>query len=545
MSSTPPASASAGGGGLVPSVAPVEPPPQSRLAAVKSAAADAPFTCALLWGTGILLALANFRAVLDTTITNVSVPNIAGGLAVSPSQGTWTITSYSVAEAITVPLTGWLAARFGTVTTFVTAVVLFGVFSFACGFAPSLGTLVFFRICQGLAGGPMIPLSQTLLLRIFPKHLSGQAIALWSMTTVVAPIAGPLLGGAICDNVGWPWIFYINVPVAAGLAYAAWSILKKHETPGVKAKVDGVGLGLLVIWISCLQIALDKGKELDWFNSPLIGALITIAIIGFAAFLIWELTDKNPVVNLRIFRNRGFATATAVMAISFGGFFAANVLLPLWMQTNLGYNATWAGRVTAFGGIMAVIMSPVAGRMVSKVDPRLMIACGLGWMGMTMLWRSGFASNVDFFHLIVPQFLQGIGVPFFFVPLMSLGTGSLPQEEIPAGAGLISFVRTTAGAFGVSLITTKWEDAGESARVALLNQRGGGYQAGVDSLVSSGLSPEGAVRQFEALLQNQAVMVGTNQMFMWLAAFLLLACAVVWIAPRPAKRVMPPGAGGH
>ena len=214
------------------------------------------------------------------------------------------------------------------------------------------------------------------------------------------------------------------------------------------------------------------------------------------------------------------------------------------MQTNLGYNATWAGRVTAFGGILAVIFSPVAGRMVSKVDPRIMITCGMGWMATTMLWRSGFASNVDFFHLIVPQFLQGLGVPFFFVPLMTLGTGSLPPEEIPAGAGLISFVRTTAGAFGVSLVTTKWEDAGESARNALLNQRAGGYQAGVDTLVKNGLSPEAAVRQFENLLQGQAVMLGTNQMFMTIAMFLFVACAVVWIAPRPKRMAGPPG-GGH
>jgi DHA2 family multidrug resistance protein len=506
---------------------------------------DKPFTGWMLWGTGFLLALANFMAVLDTTITNVSVPNIAGGLAVSPSQGTWTITSYSVAEAITVPLTGWLAARFGTVTVFTTAVVLFAVFSALCGLAPSLGFLVFFRILQGLAGGPMIPLSQTLLLRIFPKHMAGQAIALWSMTTVVAPIAGPLLGGAICDNIGWPWIFYINVPVALGLAWGSWRILKKHETPGVKARIDTVGLGLLVIWISSMQIMLDKGKELEWFASPFIVTLLVVAVVGFAAFLIWELTDANPVVDLRVFRHRSFATATVVMAISFGGFFAANVLLPLWMQTNLGYNATWAGRVTAFGGIMAVFLSPVAGKLVSKVDPRVMITCGMGWMATTMLWRSGFASDVDFFHLVLPQFLQGIGVPFFFIPLMTLGTASLPPNEIANGAGLISFVRTTAGAFAVSLVTTTWTDKGDAARVALLNQRQDGYQAGIDQITATGVSPASALAMFEQIVEGQAVMLATNQMFLIISLFLFLACAVVWIAPKTKRPAGGSVTGGH
>ena len=502
-----------------------------------------PFTGLALWGVGVLLAFANFIALLDSTITNVSVPNIAGGLAVSPTEGTWTITSYSVAEAITVPLTGWLAQRFGTVTVFCTAMVLFGVFSFACGFANSLGMLVAFRVCQGLCGGPMIPLSQTLLLRVFPQRLAPQAIALWGMTTVVAPIAGPLLGGAICDNVGWPWIFYINVPFAAGAAFLSWRLLKPHETPGRKMPVDLVGLVLLVVWISAMQIMLDKGKELDWFSSPLIVGLLIVAVIGFAAFMIWELTAKDPVVNLKVFRHRSFATASVVMALAFGAFFASNVLMPLWLQTNMGYNATWAGRATAWGGMFAVIFSPIVGRLVGKFDARAMVMCGITWMAGVSMMRAGFASNADYWHIVIPQILLGVAIPFFFIPLQVLGTARLPADEIANGAGLISFIRTTAGAFGVSIATTAWEDASDSERVNLLNQ-GNGLDAAIKTLNATGLSLDQAARQVENLVQTQAVMLATNRMFIVIAILMMVAACSVWIAPKPIVGARPPP-GGH
>lgn len=504
--------------------------------------ADRPFTGLALWGVGVLLAFANFIALLDSTITNVSVPNIAGGLAVSPTEGTWTITSYAVAEAITVPLTGWLAQRFGAVTVFCTALVLFGVFSFACGFANSLGMLVAFRICQGLCGGPMIPLSQTLLLRVFPQRLAPQAIALWGMTTVVAPIAGPLLGGAICDNVGWPWIFYINVPFTAGAAFLSWRLLKPHETPGRKIPLDIVGLVLLVVWIAAMQIVLDKGKELDWFASPMIVCLLIVAVVGFIAFMIWVSTTENPIVNLKVFRHRSFATASVVMALAFGAFFASNVLMPLWLQTNMGYTATWAGRATAWGGVFAVIFSPIVGRLVSKFDPRALVMFGITWMACVSLMRAGFASNVDYWHIVVPQILLGIAIPFFFIPLMSLGTARLPPDEVANGAGLISFIRTTAGAFGVSIAATAWENAGDRSRVNLLNQ-GTGYDAAIKALNAAGLTLDQAARQIEFMVQTQAVMLATNRMFIIIAIVMFIAACSVWIAPKPLIGARAPPSG--
>ncbi|HQP21118.1 MAG TPA: DHA2 family efflux MFS transporter permease subunit, partial [Phenylobacterium sp.] len=270
----------------------------------------------------LLLGLANFMVVLDSTIANVSVPHIAGSLAVSPSQGTWVITSYNVAEAITVPLTGWLAQRFGPVRVFAFAMAGFGVFSMLCGLAPSFAMLVAFRVAQGFCGGPIMPMSQTLLLHIFPRNRAPQAMGLWSMTTVVAPIAGPILGGLISDNIHWSWIFFINIPVAAFVGIFGYRALIAHDTPTRRIKVDGVGLALLVVWVGALQIMLDKGKELEWFASPVIITLAVTAAIGFCAFLIWELTEKNPIVNLRVFRHRGFSVAVVTISLSFGAFFS-------------------------------------------------------------------------------------------------------------------------------------------------------------------------------------------------------------------------------
>src|SRR5512132_3511676 len=246
----------------------------------------------LVLGT-VALSLATFMNVLDSSIANVSIPAISGDLGVSPSQGTWVITSFAVANAISVPLTGWLTQRFGPVRLFTASVLLFVLASWLCGMAPNIGMLIVFRVLQGLVAGPMIPLSQTLLLASYPAAKAGTAMAMWAMTVLVAPVVGPLLGGWITDNISWPWIFYINVPVGLGAAAATWVIYKKRETPTVKLPIDGVGLGLLVIWVGALQIMLDKGKDLDWFHSGQIVILAIAAVVGLALFVVWELTDRH------------------------------------------------------------------------------------------------------------------------------------------------------------------------------------------------------------------------------------------------------------
>lgn len=475
---------------------------------------------------GLSLALANFVVVLDITIANVSVPHIAGSLAVSPSQGTWVITSYAVAEAICVPLSGWLAARFGAVRVFLTALVGFALFSLLCGLSRSLEALIVFRIFQGLSGGPIMPMSQTLMVRIFPPEKVGMALGLWSMTVVVAPILGPIFGGTISDNWSWHWIFFINLPVTAFCVVFALRYVKRFETPTVKRPIDYVGLMLLVIWVAALQILLDEGRNADWFASPFICTLAVVAVIGFAAFLIWELTEANPVVDLSVFAQRGYTAAVAAQSIAYAGFFSAIVVVPLFLQTNLGYTATYAGYATAFVGVLAVLMSPVAAAMMARFDVRLLVTFGVVWLGIISLLRTGWVSQMGFFTIAMPQFLQGLGMPFFFIGTTSLALGSVRPDQTASAAGLQNFMRTLAGAFATSLATTLWEREAKMAHADL---------AGIVHPLpqSAGFSPEQGRMVLERIVQTESVTLATNAIFWGCTGLFAVAALLVWVAPRP------------
>ena len=493
-----------------------------------------PLSGPMLIVAALMLAAANFVAVLDTTIANVSVPTIAGALGASSSQGTYVITSYAVAEAITVPLTGWLAGRFGTVRVFTTSLIMFGLCSALCGMANSLGSLVLFRVFQGLAGGPLMPLSQTLLLRIFPKEKAAMALGLWSMTTLIAPVMGPVLGGVICDDYHWSYIFYINVPVALLCGYFGWLLVKRYESELIRKPIDSVGLGLLVIWVSALQILLDEGKDKDWFGSMEIRVLAVIAVIGFIAFLIWELTERNPVVDLRVFRHRGFAASVITVSLAFGAYFGATVLTPLWLQSNMGYTATWAGYATATTGIFAVMAAPVAARLSTKVDPRRLVFIGVMWLGSVTLFRTHANSDMTFWQVALPLLMQGIGLPLFFVPVTSLGLSSVDEPETASAAGLMNFCRTFGGAIATSIVNTVWEDKTKYNRAELsgLVDRAGHYAA---SLTSSGWNPHQAQAQISNIVESQAVMLSTSQLFLSIACCFVLGALAIWIAPKPTR----------
>jgi DHA2 family multidrug resistance protein len=485
-----------------------------------------------LVGAALLLGLANFMVVLDTTIANVSVPHIAGGLAVSPSQGTWVITSYSVAEAITVPLTGWLVQRFGPIKVFCTAMAGFGACSFLCGLAPSFGLLVAFRVMQGLCGGPMMPTSQTLMLTIFPRERSAQAMGLWSMTTVAGPIAGPVLGGLISDNIGWSWIFFLNIPVAIGVVFGVWTMLGFYREATRRLPVDYVGALLLVVWVGCLQIMLDKGKELEWFASATIVTLAVIAVIAFLAFLIWELTAENPIVDLRIFRHRGFVVGVLINSLTFGTYFSTVVLIPLWLQTSMDYTATSAGYASAASGAIALFVSPVVARLVGRFDPRGLVCFGLCWFAAVAFWRSQLTTDITFSYISLTYLAQGFAVPFFFVPTVRMTLSSVLPQETASAAGLSNFLRTCGAAFGTSITTTLWDSTATSKRnelVGALHDQAGSLGA----LTSHGLSMDQALGQIDRIVQTQATMLSTNQLFAVTAVLFMIGAMVIWLAPKP------------
>ena len=510
-----------------------------------SAPADlAPLKGAALVLAGFLLAIGNFMVVLDMTIANVSVPNIAGGLAVSPSQGTWVITSYSVAEAIVVPLTGWLAQRFGAVKVFILGMLGFGICSALCGLAPSLGFLVLFRVMQGLCGGPIMPMSQTLMMRIFPPHLRGQAMGIWAMTTVVAPIAGPILGGVICDNAGWPWIFYINVPVAAICGFFAYRTFVGRDTPVEKRPFDLMGLILLVVFVGSLQIMLDRGKELDWFSSPTIIGLAVVAVIGFIAFLIWELTAPDPIVNLRVFRHPGFRTAVITISLTFGAFFSSIVLVPLWLQTNMGYTASWAGYVAAWGGVLAVVMSPIVPRLMQRFDLRALVSFGVLWLGVVSLVRAGLNSNATYWDISLPFIAQGVAMPFFFIPTTTLALSSVLPQETASAAGLSNFMRTLSAAFATAIVTTLWENNGNRNHETLASTLPD-PESTIATIMNGGSSRDQALNQLDALTSSQAIMLATDEMFRITAVVFVIAALVIWLAPKAKITGNPMGGGGH
>ncbi len=491
---------------------------------------------------GIVLALSNFMVVLDITIANVSIPHISGNLGISLDQGAWVITSYAVAEAICVPLTGWLAQRFGAVRCFMMAMIGFGLFSLLCGSSVSLSMLVICRIGQGLCGAPLMPMSQTLMLRVFPPEKRTVAMGIWAMTTLAGPALGPIIGGVISDNISWHWIFFINLPVALFCVIATYLILRPVETPTNKVPIDAVGLALLIFWIGCLQVMLDIGRDHDWFGDPMIVMLAIGAAVGFCVFVIWELTEEHPIVNLRIFRNRGFSAGVFTLAFGFGAYFASIVLIPQWLQSSMGYTATMAGLVTAFTAMAAILVAQFAAKMLAWADPRVMISCAIVWMALMTMLRTGWNTEIDFWGLAMPQILQGLAMPFFMIPLTSVSLAAVRPDEVASAAGLQNFLRTMAIAVSTSLALSAMGDSQRVSRSEIV----GTLQpdATVTKLANAGMSMEQSRQTIANVVEQQATMLAVDHTFWITACVLLFAAALVWISPRPKSGGAPSG-GGH
>ncbi|MFT4435219.1 DHA2 family efflux MFS transporter permease subunit [Caballeronia sp. 15715] len=485
----------------------------------------------LVIGT-IAVSLAVFMNVLDTSIANVSIPSISGDLGVSSDQGTWVITSFAVANAISVPLTGWLTQRFGQVRLFMTSIVLFVLASWLCGLAPTLPFLLAARVLQGAVAGPMIPLSQTLLLASYPRAKAPMALSMWSMTTLIAPVAGPILGGWISDNISWPWIFYVNIPVGFVAAIATFMIFRDRDSVIRKAPIDTVGLGLLVLWVGSLQIMLDKGKDLDWFNSTTIVVLTLIAVIALAFFIVWELTAEHPVVDLSLFKLRNFTGGTIALAVGYGLYFGNLVLLPLWLQTDIGYTATNAGLVLAPVGLFAVLLSPVVGKFLPRIDPRKIATVAFLIFALVFWMRSRYTTGVDTFSLMMPTVIQGIAMAGFFIPLVSITLSGLPGNRIPAASGLSNFVRIMCGGIGTSIFSTAWDHRSNVHHAQLMEQANAynpTFNASMQQFGAAGFSQSQGYGLFNSMATQQAAQLGVNDLFYISAGIFVALIALIWI----------------
>ena len=490
----------------------------------------------------LALGMATFMQVLDTSIANVSLPAISGDLAVSPNQGTWVITSFAVSNAIALPLTGWLSRRIGEVRLFIASTLLFTLASFLCGLAPTLPLLIAFRVLQGAVAGPMMPLSQSLLLSNYPLEKKAIALSLWSATVTVAPIMGPIMGGWITDNITWPWIFYINVPIGIISAAISWQLLRDRESAIVRQPIDTVGLVLLMLGIGALQLVLDKGNDLDWFESSEIIALTLVAVVALAFLIVWELTEKHPVIDLHLYGQRNFLVGSLILSIGYLVFFANVIVLPLWLQTQMGYTATWAGLAAAPIGIVPIFLAAFVGKNLHKIDLRVWTTLAFGIFASVSFWNSGFNADVPFINLVIPRVIQGFGLACFFVPLTSLTLSGLPPNMLPSATGLANFSRVVAGSFGTSLSIALW-DRRTTVHHATLTEHVTPYSPATEQMLNAintiGATPPTDAALLENIVNQQAVMLATNDIFWLSGCFFVLLTILVWAAKPPRAQTSP------
>ena len=485
----------------------------------------------------LALSLATFMLVLDSTIANVAIPTIAGDLGASSSQGTWVITSFGVANAISIPITGWLAKRFGEVRLFLISTLLFVLASWLCGIANSLEMLIVFRVLQGAVAGPIIPLSQSLLLNNYPPEKRGMALAFWSMTIVVAPICGPILGGWISDNIHWGWIFFINVPIGLAVVLISWKVLEGRESRISHQPVNTVGLILLALGVGALQLMLDQGRELDWFNSTEIVVLTIIAAVGLIALIIWELTDDNPVVDVSLFKSRNFTVGCVSTSLAFLVYSGTVVLIPLLLQQVYNYTATWAGLAAAPVGLLPILLAPIIGKFGNKIDMRILITVSFMVYALTFYWRAvTFEPEMTFMDVALPQFVQGLAVACFFMPLTTITLSGLPPEKMASASSLFNFLRTLAGSIGTSLTTFIWynrEAVHHTQLTEVINPYNPISQQFFQTMGSFGLSEEQTASYLAKQITAQGFIIGANEIFLVSAITFISLVVLIWFAKPP------------
>ncbi len=429
------------------------------------------------WLIAVVVTLAAFMEVLDTTIVNVSLPHIAGSLSSSYDDATWALTSYLVANGIVLTISGWLSNTFGRKRYFVTCIFMFTVFSFLCGISTNLGELVVFRLLQGFFGGGLQPSQQSIILDTFPPSQRGKAFGLTAIATIVAPVIGPTLGGWLTDSYSWRWVFFINLPVGLATVAAVLAVLEDPPWAGKKKrKIDVIGLSLITIGLGCMQVMLDRGEDDDWFGSPFIRILALLAVLGILGAIGWLLVAKTPVVNIYVFGDRNFAIGAAMIGAVGLLLYSSAVLIPQLAQQVLGYTATLAGLVLTPGGLVIIVLIPFVGMLMSRVAVRYVIAFGFTLMGCAMIYSSHLVPYVDFITLVKMRAFQTAALAFLFVPISTVAYATLPRSMNNDAAALFSMSRNVLGSVGISLATalvtqrTQIEMAHMSRNMTPLNQ---------------------------------------------------------------------------
>jgi DHA2 family multidrug resistance protein len=507
------------------------------------------------WLIAAAVMLATFMEVLDTSIAAVALPYIAGSLSASNDEATWVLTSYLVSNAIILPASNWFSLKFGRKRFLMSCVAIFTVASFACGAAPSLGLLLLFRVVQGAGGGALQPLSQAILLESFPPAKRGAAMAVFALGVVVAPVLGPTLGGWLTDTYSWRYAFYINIPIGLLALYMINTYVKDPEyiKDAKVPRFDNLGFGALVVWTGCLQIILDKGQEVDWFASTWLCWATVALVIGFVTFIYQSFWGKDPLVDLRVLRDRNFLVGSVLIFLFGIGIYSTTTVLPLFYQELLGYTAFTAGLAVAPRGLGAICGMPIIGYLSNKVDPRYLLTFGFGLFGLTTLYFGSVTLDISPMTLFLPILLTGFGLSFIFVPISTAAYGTLKNEQIGNASGLFNLMRNVGGSIGISIATTlltRHQDSHQNELTNYMPQSGAAYQnaiSGAQQALTNSFGASHALGPAQVTLyqqlQRQALQWSFVDVFRLLAALCCACVFGVWFL----KKVKPgkPPAGAH
>ncbi|MBF0328864.1 MAG: DHA2 family efflux MFS transporter permease subunit [Nitrospirae bacterium] len=496
------------------------------------------------WIIALTVMLPTLIEIIDTSVVNVALDHIRGSLSAGIDEATWSITSYLVSNAIIIPMTGWLSRMFGRKRYLIFSITLFTVSSFLCGSAWNLQSLIFFRILQGIGGGAMQPISQSILLETFPPQQHGIAMAVFGVGIMFGPIVGPLLGGWITDNWSWHWIFFVNIPFGIiSILMVMFFISDPPYMKKMKMKIDYWGLILLAVGLGSLQIVLDKGQQENWFTSDFIFRMTVVSSLSLTAFLIVEYFAEHPILDLKTFKNLSFTTGNIVMFFAFFNLLASIVLLPIFLQSLMGYTATLAGMVLGPGGIATLIAMPIAGRLVTKVNPKGLLTFGIIVSAYSVYLMAQFNLHADFYTLLWPRIVLGVGMGFLFIPLTTLTLSTIPKEQMANATSIYNLLRNLGGSFGVAFVTTvlaRRQQFHQSRLVEHLTPFDTNYQIATSNSTqlfqyygldqgSAEMSSLGII--YKELLR-QVSMLAFNDAFYLVSAVMLITLPLVWIMKR-------------